>query len=93
MTVLRNVWLPIAVGAVLAILCCVFGFGLAWAGQEKFATVFLWPFLVLKPLIPCVPRAAPQCVGDAFASGTVYLSFGLAVVEYSIIAAFIMRRR
>lgn len=93
MRVLRNVAVVLAIGAVLAILSCVLGFVLYWVGLERLSTIFLWPFLALKPLIPCLPRGAPDCEGDAFASGTIYVSFALAVLEWSIITALVRRRR
>jgi hypothetical protein len=74
-------------------LSVVIGFVLSLIGLGRVADILLWPFLVMKPLIPCMPHA-PGCEGDAFASGTVYLSFALAVAQYAILAyVFVFRRR
>lgn len=39
-------------------------------GLSKVAAALVWPFLILKPLMPCLPLGSPNCESDAFLSGT-----------------------
>jgi len=96
MTHLRKVAASLALGALIFALSMAIGFLFEFIGLFKVAAFFIWPFLVLKPLIPCLPPGSPMCEGDAFASGMYRWSITLGVCVYaglSYVLLTVARRR
>jgi hypothetical protein len=71
MTPLRKLLVSLGLGALITAVSLPLGVLLGLMGLTKVAMFFVWPFLVLKPLIPCLPLGSPDCEGDAFVSGIV----------------------
>jgi hypothetical protein len=96
MTHLRKVASSFAFGALIVMLSMPIGMLFEFLGLSKVAAVFMWPFLLLKPLIPCLPVGSPTCEGDAFISGMYRWSIALAVCVYaslSYVLLTVARRR
>jgi len=92
----RKVAASLALGALIFALSMPIGLLFELLGLSKVAAVFMWPFLVLKPLIPCLPLGNPMCEGDAFASGMYRWSIALAIGVYaslSYVLLIVARRR
>lgn len=83
MTHLRKVAASLGLGVLIFALTMPIGFMFAFLGFTKVAAVFAWPFLALKPLIPCLPLGNPTCEGDAFVSGTYRWSIALGIGVYA----------
>ena len=88
---LRTLALCLGIGVVLAILHFIVGAGLELGHFFKAATVILWPYIMLKPLAPCLPAGDPNCVGDTIQSGVFFLSFGLSVGMWSLVTYGVLR--
>ena len=96
MTHLRKVAASLALGALFFALSVPIGLLFEFLGLSKVAAVFIWPFLVLKPLIPCLALGSPMCEGDAFASGMYRSSIALGICVYaslSYVLLTVARRR
>jgi hypothetical protein len=83
---LRKVAAALGLGALIFALSMPVGMLLELLGLSKVAAVFMWPFLVLKPLIPCLPLGSPNCEGDAFLSGMYRWSIALGIGVYAILS-------
>jgi hypothetical protein len=93
---LRKVAASIGLGALIFALSMPVGLMFELLGLSKVAAVFMWPFLVLKPLIPCLPLDSPTCEGDAFLSGMYRWSIALGICVYaglSFVLLTMARRR
>jgi hypothetical protein len=80
---LRKAAASLSLGALIFGLSMPFGLLFEFLGLPKVAALFMWPFLVLKPLIPCMPLGSPLCEGDAFASGMYRWSIALGICVYA----------
>jgi hypothetical protein len=80
----RDVLISTEIGLVSAIFSFLFGMLILFAGFSKASWIFLWPYIALKGLAPCLPVGDPACEGDTITSGVVFLSFGLSLLEYSV---------
>jgi hypothetical protein len=80
----RDVLISTEIGLVSAIFSFVFGMLILFAGFSKASWSFLWPYIALKGLAPCLPVGDSACEGDTITSGVVFLSFGLSLLEYSV---------
>ena len=93
---MRTVTASFGLGVLIFALTIPIGLMLGFLGFTKVAAVFIWPFLALKPLIPCLPLGSPTCEGDAFISGMYRWSIALGIGVYAILSYLLLtvaRRR
>jgi hypothetical protein len=93
---MRKVAISFGLGSLIFVVTMLVGFLFGFIGITGVASALVWPFLALKPLIPCLPQGSPTCEGDAFASGTYLWSIALGIGAYtglSYLLLTIARRR
>jgi hypothetical protein len=81
----------LGIGTLIALVLFLIGSGLEFAGFFKVALLFLWPYVALKGLAPCLPAGDANCVGDTIQSGVFFLSFGISVAICAAIVYGILR--
>jgi hypothetical protein len=90
MTHLRRVAASLALGITIFMLSVPIAGFLEFLGSPKVASIFGWPFLVFKPLLPCLPLGSKMCADDALLSGMYRWSIALGIGVYASLSYLLL---
>ena len=90
MTHLRRAAASLALGTTIFMLSLPIAGFFELLDSPKVASIIVWPFLVFKPLLACLPLGNKMCVGDAFLSGMLRWSIALGIGVYASLSYLLL---